>query len=156
MNSLKKCYCNKCDKRILNHKPSIKCSLCNNNYHGNCSNMLPSDIKILIFYDRYNSWLCTPCCVDIFPFSSTNEAVDTNHNRSTIRLPPQVISSKESVKGANTIVSINPLDNLGCITIRDVKLPSSLIIASLLSLEANKETLNSELDNCNPTPFNVY
>ena len=65
-------------------------------------------------------------------------------------------SSKESVKGANTIVSINPLDNLGCITIRDVKLPSSLIIASLLSLEANKETLNSELDNCNPTPFNVY
>ena len=89
MNSLKKCYCNKCDKRILNHKPSIKCSLCNNNYHGNCSNMLPSDIKILIFYDRYNSWICTPCCVDIFPFSSTNEAVDTNHNRSTIRLPPQ-------------------------------------------------------------------
>ena len=64
-----KLACHLCAKHISNHKPHIKCDICENIYHPKCSNLKPEDVKLLVELSMDRTWSCTTCINNILPLS---------------------------------------------------------------------------------------
>ena len=61
--------CRICQKAVL-YNSSILCSICTHWVHQKCTNLLPNDIEDI--ENLTNTWSCSKCCDNIFPFSSLN------------------------------------------------------------------------------------
>ena len=71
-------HCKTCDKRILQHKPQIRCSICTRDYHSKCAKLTPSDINSLKSMNLYRSWSCYCCNSAIFPTIFLNTSSTTS------------------------------------------------------------------------------
>ena len=59
--------CNACSRRVVKHKLSIQCWLCQSNFHPKCANLTPNDVRNLTSASLHRHWLCTACRCDTFP-----------------------------------------------------------------------------------------
>ena len=93
--------CNVCDRKVLRHSYSLRCSLCKQHVHLNC---LPFVSRADDLYQTHenNHWYCTRCITDILPFNhiSTDEdfilAVSENLSL-PVTLPYDALLSQESL-----------------------------------------------------------
>ena len=81
--------CNICTRKIIKHKPSLICSLCNTISHHSCNKLSKSDAIYII--EKSKSWTCTLCNHDLFPVGlfPTVAPSPRSHNNSKLHANPK-------------------------------------------------------------------
>ena len=80
--------CNICVKRVLSHSYFLTCELCKCKVHLNCLSMIDKNDPLYVNRNQ-NSWICTVCSGNVFPFNNiydNNEflaVLSENWNEST-------------------------------------------------------------------------
>lgn len=64
--------CSLCNGRVLSHSRILNCSVCQCQTHIQCLPQVNHTDSIFTERNR-NSWICTYCVQDIFPFNYTDD-----------------------------------------------------------------------------------
>ena len=70
--------CNICKKRVLSHSYYLTCDSCKGKVHLNCLNKVKKDDPLYVNRDE-NTWFCTQCSGDIFPFNDLHGDDEFTH-----------------------------------------------------------------------------
>ena len=76
--------CNICTNKIIKHKPSLICNLCNTISHHACNKLSKSDAIYII--ENSHTWSCITCNTDLFPIGLA-PPTPKPHNKSKPRVP---------------------------------------------------------------------
>ena len=82
--------CNICTNRIVRHKPSLFCDLCESTSHYRCSKLTKLDASNII--QSGHSWTCYKCNVELFPFITSVESA-SHRSRRGISTPAATTAS---------------------------------------------------------------
>ena len=74
-----------CTKPFLSHSKKVKCCVCLGKYHLNCISL--SNENISYIQDNEQTWFCSMCITEIFPFNNIEDEVDFLANIDASTLP---------------------------------------------------------------------
>ena len=67
--------CDACTKKIVKHKPSLICNICNNISHYQCNKLTKSDATYII--ETSHNWTCIKCTANLFPLGLFSDSGQT-------------------------------------------------------------------------------
>ena len=75
--------CKSCNVNTGRTNKGIKCESCDDTFHVNCVQNMPSALKKFLMTNDYDSWTCTQCKVKIKTLSQENNRLKSENSRLT-------------------------------------------------------------------------
>lgn len=111
--------CKTCPKKIIKHKVSVQCCICQYTFHPKCARLTPTDVSNLNSAGLNKFWFCTSCRVDTFPSighdiqtSATTTPKNTGQQIKLNKSPRTSCHTCSKLGNVPSLIKCNLCDNL--------------------------------------------